>query len=59
MNRNNNRNTIFVNANPAVADLLYGEELSSIEAFEKDLDKRIVVRAMGHYHIERHEVYSR
>jgi ribonuclease G len=58
-NRNSSRSTIYVNANPVVADLLYGEELSSIESFEKNLDRRIVVRAMGHYHIERHEVYSR
>jgi len=58
-NRSNGRSTIFVNANPVVADLLYGDELPSIEAIEHKLDKRIVVRAMGHYHIERHEVYSR
>ncbi len=58
-NRNGGRSTIYVNANPDVADLLYGEELGSIEDMEKMLGKRIVVRAMGHYHIERHEVYSR
>ena len=30
-----------------------------IENLETKLKKRIVVRAMGHYHLERYEVYSR
>jgi hypothetical protein len=50
---------VYVNASPQVADLMYGEELGSIETLEARLGKRIVVRAMGHYHVERFEVYSR
>ena len=48
-----------MNANPDVADLMYGEELESVEALEAAIKKRIVVRALGHYHLERYEVYSR
>ncbi len=51
--------TIFVNAHPLVADLMYGDELPSVEALEARLSRRVVVRAMGHYHLERFEVYSR
>jgi ribonuclease G len=57
--RSGNREHIMVNAHPAVADLLYGEELPSLEAFEKKIARRIVVRAVPHYHLERFEVYSR
>lgn len=59
MKRGNARETIMVNAHPDVADLLYGEELPSLEAYEKRYGRRIVVRAVPHYHIERFEVYSR
>jgi ribonuclease G len=58
-NRNGGRGTIYVNATPIVCDLLYGDELPSLEDLESKLGKRIVVRAMGHYHMERYEVYSR
>ncbi len=58
-NRNNGRQTIYVNANPVIADMIYGDEMESIEELERTLGRRIVVRALGHYHIERHEVYSR
>ena len=58
-NRNHGRKTIYVNGHPDVADLMYGDELGSVETLEQTLDRRIVVRAMGHYHIERYEVYSR
>ncbi len=57
--RTANRENIMVNAHPAVADLLYGDEMSSLEAFEKRTGRRIVVRAVPHYHLERFEVYSR
>ena len=57
--RAKNKDTVYVNANPRVADLMYGEELHSIESLEDELKKSIVVRALGHYHIERYEVYSR
>ncbi|MCP4807638.1 MAG: Rne/Rng family ribonuclease [Proteobacteria bacterium] len=57
--RSQNRETIYVNAHPRVADLLYGAEFESLDAFEHRLNKKIVVRAMGHFHLERFEVYSR
>jgi hypothetical protein len=38
---------------------MYGDEMESTEQMEERLSKRIVVRAMGHYHLERYEVYSR
>lgn len=53
-----NRDTIMVNAHPDVADLLYGDELPSMEAYEKRLGRTVVVRAVPHYHVERFEVYS-
>ena len=52
------RDTVFVNAHPTVADLMYSSEMDSVEDLEKVLEKRVVVRAMGHYHLERYEVYS-
>ena len=51
--------TIYVNAHPQVADLLYGQEFESMESIEQGLGLRIVVRAMGHYHMQKFEVYSR
>lgn len=58
-NRTKSKDEIFVNTHPLVADLMYGAELPSVESLEAQLDKRIVVRALGHYHIERYEVYSK
>ena len=55
--RNKSASTIYVNTNPIVADLIYGEEYSSLEQLEAQISKRVVVRAMGHYHLERYEVY--
>jgi ribonuclease G len=57
--RNNKRETLFVNAHPQVADMLYNEEFEALDNFERELGKKVVVRAMGHYHLERFEVYSR
>jgi ribonuclease G len=57
--RAKNTESVFVNTNPDVADLMYGEELHSVERLEEEIKKRIVVRALGHYHLERYEVYSR
>ena len=56
--RSRGRDTIYVNTHPVVADLMYSEELESVETLERALEKTIVVRAMGHYHLERYEVYS-
>jgi ribonuclease G len=55
--QNQASNTIFVNANPQVADLMYSNELRTIEDLERKLSKRIIIRALGHYHIEKFEVY--
>ncbi len=57
--RNVRREVIYVNAHPSVADMLYNEEFESMDQFERDLGKKLVVRALGHYHPERFEVYSR
>jgi ribonuclease G len=51
--------SIFVNTNPEVADQLYGCELDTIQALEARIGKRLVIRAMGQYHIEKFEVYFR
>lgn len=56
--RNKRTDSIFVNTNPEVADMLYSLELSTIEILEKDFDLRVVVRALGHYHIQQYEVYA-
>ena len=57
--RNQDTATVYVNTCPSVADLLYGSEMEAVEGLERDVGKRIVVRAMAHYHLERFEVYSR
>ena len=56
--RSRGENTIYVNSHPFIADLMYSEELSSVEDLETRLQKNIVIRALGHYHLERYEVYS-
>jgi ribonuclease G len=57
--RSNGAATIFVNTTPAVADLLYSNQYQDFEQVEKDLGKRIVVRALDYYHPEQFEVYAR
>jgi ribonuclease G len=57
--RAKSKDAVYVNVNPTVADLMYGEEMHSVEALEDEIKKSIVVRALGHYHLERYEVYSR
>ena len=53
------KETLFVNAHPSVADMLYGEEFSVLEQVEARLGKRVVVRALQHLHPEKYEVYAR
>ena len=53
------KETLYVNAHPSVADMLYGEEFIVLEAVEQRLGKRVVVRAMQHLHPERYEVYAK
>lgn len=55
--RNKRARSIFVNANPSVADMLYSLELDTIQELEATNDHRVVVRALGHYHIQQFEVY--
>jgi ribonuclease G len=49
---------IFVNTTPIVADLLYNEQFTDIEATERLINAKIVIRAMGHFHPEQYEVYA-
>ncbi len=53
------KETLFVNAHPSVADMLYGEEYTVLEQVEARLGKRVVVRALQHMHPEKYEVYAR
>ena len=47
---------LLVYANAHVANLLYDEERSTLEALEKQLGKRISVKVMDDYHLEQFEV---
>lgn len=51
--------TIFINTSPAIADLLYGEQYEDLDAIETALGRRVVIRALGHLHPEKYEVYTR
>ena len=55
----NSTGTVFANVTPAVADLLYGERYADLEQLEGQLGRRVVVRALGHYHPEQFEVYTK
>lgn len=57
-NRAGGRERLFVNCHPLVADLLYSDELAHVEELERRLNKHIVVRALGHYTMEKFEVYA-
>ncbi len=50
---------IYVNTTPQIADRLYGEQYADLEGIEKVVGRRVVVRALGHYHPEQYEVYGR
>jgi len=50
---------VFVNTTPAIADMLYGAHFEELEQAEESIGKRIVVRALAHYHPEQYEVYAR
>jgi ribonuclease G len=51
--------SVYVNTGPALADLLYGEGYTDLDAVEKAIGKRVVVRALPHYHPEQFDVYSK
>ncbi|MCB9690613.1 MAG: ribonuclease E/G, partial [Alphaproteobacteria bacterium] len=56
--RSNGASAIYVNTTPAIADLLYGARYQDLETIEQTLGKRVIVRAMGHFHPEHFEVYA-
>jgi ribonuclease G len=58
-NRANGASTIFVNTTPEIANQLYGDGFTDLEAVERSVGRRVVVRALGHYHPEQYEVYAR
>jgi Ribonuclease G/E len=51
--------SIYVNTTPGVADLLYAERFPDLEQIEGQIGRRIVIRALGHFHPEQYEVYAR
>ena len=57
--RSDGESSVYVNATPGVADLLYGERFPDLEQIEQHIGRRVIVRAMGHFHPEQYEVYSR
>ena len=48
---------IQVNTTPDIADLLYSAQYTDLEAIESEVGRRVVVRALAHYHPEQYEVY--
>lgn len=50
---------VYVNTTPAIADMLYNEQYKDLQVIEETVGKRVVVRAMPHYHPEQYEVYAR
>ena len=57
--RSPKKENIYVNVSPAVADMLYTDEMDSLEQVERELGKRLIVRALAHFHQEHYEVYAR
>lgn len=55
-NGNFNKKKILINVHPQVADLLLGEENTSLDQMEKDLDKKIIVKADYDMHQEQYEI---
>jgi len=47
---------VMVEVHPAIADLLYDEERQSIEALEKEIQKKIIIRVDPNLHQEQYEV---
>jgi ribonuclease G len=57
--RNSNARAIFVNTTAAIADALYGPYYADLEAVERQVNRKIVVRALAHFHPEQFEVYGK
>jgi ribonuclease G len=55
--RANGAAAIYVNTTPDIANLLYGEQFNDLETIERQVGRRVVVRALEHYHPEQYEVY--
>jgi ribonuclease G len=49
---------ITLKVHPDIAELLLGEESSTIDSLETSLGKKIVVGPDHHFHIEEHELYE-
>lgn len=49
-------NKITVAVHPDLADLLYDEERTAVEELERDLNRRIVIKAKPQFHIEQYEI---
>ena len=58
-NRRKEAQSVYINTTPDIADMFYGTRFEDLEATEADVGKRIVVRALGHYHPEQYEVYAK
>jgi ribonuclease G len=50
---------VFVSCPPSVADLLYSAHYDDLVKVERDLDRAIVIRPMGHFRPEQFEVAAR
>lgn len=57
--RSQGSSTIYVNTTPDIADLLYADRFPDLEQVEGQVSRRVVIRAMGHFHPEQFEVYAR
>ncbi len=51
--------SIFVNTTAGIADLLYGAHITDLEAVERNINRKVVVRALAHFHPEQYEVYGK
>ena len=49
---------LTLKVNPAIADLLHGEENELVVALEKTIDKQIVVYPNTHFHLEEFEIFE-
>ncbi|MFT4626185.1 MAG: ribonuclease G [Myxococcota bacterium] len=58
-NRSPTAEAVYVETTPAIADLVYGGQYNDLESMEALLGRRIVIRAMPHFHPEQYEVYAR
>ena len=55
-NGNSNKKKMLINVHPQVADLLLGEESAYLDRMERNLDKKIIVKADYDMHQEQYEI---